>query len=252
MRAMRSILPFLTLVLIGCGARTINDFGIEDFTSVDSATADAASDTIRIVDAAVIDTGTEPRPDSKPPPPPDTCETPLSPGFACIEPPTIAGKKVCNDEAIRALAAACFGFGGEGSKCNAAMKKYNACSNCMLNDWVDDSHLQTGACIKKVDPGNKCAKVIDCTYDCLGEVCGSCDPSPGSGKGGGSEADECYETASSSGGCYDLVVKDYEICAGDPKIAACMPNTEDDLILFYRGACRDGGDWTKAAAGDGT
>jgi hypothetical protein len=243
---------FAALVL-GCGARTINDF--DEFGSP-STTTDSGTTTDSSIDTGSpdtrpppFDTGTPP-PDTRPPP--MGCEAPLSPGFSCLEPPDIAGKKVCTDAAIRELSNGCFGPGATSSKCNAAMKKFATCSNCMLNDWVAETRLQTGACIKKVDPTSKCGTVIDCTYDCLWEVCNACDDTPGTGKGGGSEMDDCYESAAYMGSCYDLAAKDYTECASDPKLSVCIPNTVDDLITFYRGACRDGGDWSKATVPDGT
>lgn len=245
---MRFFLACFGALALGCGARTISDFDLDE--TVGDASADSFSIDTASLDTATFDTGRPPPPDTRPPPP-MTCELPLDPSFACLDVPKLAGKKVCNDAAIRALTNACF-FGGDGGSCEAARKKYGACSKCVIEEWIAESRLESGACIQKIDPKSSCGRVINCTYDCLASVCSECDPEPGSGKGGGSAADDCYENAASTGGCYDLAAKDYTECASDPRFSVCIPNTEEDLIMFYRGACRDGADWSKASAGDGT
>lgn len=117
----------------------------------------------------------------------------------------------------------------------------------MLRDWLDGGSLNVGACVLAVSPGNPCGKTVKCGFDCLAEVCADCDPSAGTGTSGSSEMDECYTNESDIGGkCYAVAMKDYPECAGDPKLSVCFPMDVDAVIPFYRGACRDGGDWTKA------
>lgn len=243
MPAMRALIV-ASLLAIGCGGR----LGLELPLDIDgdAATSDTSSttDSVAIDSRPIAEDSRPPREDTRPPMP-TTCESPLDPSFKCTPPAPVAGKKVCTDAAIRELSDGCFGYDATEGKCNAAMKKYAGCGNCMLYDWIDDNRLAIGACIQKVAPGDKCATAIECTYDCLSEVCAACDTEPGSGKGGGSEADDCWETAA-EGQCYPIAAKDYGVCVGDPKLAVCIPNTVEDLLPFYRGACRDGGDWSKA------
>lgn len=250
MAPMRALL-LTSLCLFACGGRV----GLEDLQPSSNPAADSAvgRDTATQPDSFVPDTSIfeDTRPD--PPPPPDggpsSCEEPVPPDFRCTAPSPIAGKKVCNDVAIRALGEGCFGFDATEGSCSAARKKYPACSTCMLSDWISDNRLAIGACIQKVAPGNPCATTIECTYTCLDVACASCDWEPGSGKGGGSEMDDCWETAA-SGACYSIAAKDYEVCVSDPKLSVCVPNTVEDLLPFYRGACRDGGDWSRAYVAD--
>ena len=60
----------------------------------------------------------------------------------------------------------------------------------------------------------------------------------------GPELDECWQNQSETQ-CAGPA-KDYTACISDPKFSVCYPATVEDVIPFYRGACRDGGDWTHA------
>lgn len=234
---MRSLV-LLSFLLVACGGKVAEDLSATSDASVDSGRPDGTP-----FDSARPDT--RPTPVDVGPPPPVTCATPLSPGFACMEPSPAKGQTVCTDDAIRAIVNGC--FTGTGSGCDAARKKYPACDNCMLRDWLDGGSLNVSACILAVSPGNPCAKTVKCGFDCLADVCGSCDPSPGTGKSGTSEMDDCYTDESDvSGKCYAIAMKDYTECASDPKLSVCFPFDTEAVIPFYRGACRDGGDWSKA------
>jgi len=242
---MRSLV-LLSLLLVACGGKVAGDPSLDSDAAVDSARPDGGP----IFDAA-------PRPDTRPtpvdagpPPPPPTCATPLSSGFACVPPTPKKGQTVCTEEAIKAIVGGCFGDSATESTCNSARKKYPACDNCMLRDWLDNNRLDVAACVLGVTPGNPCAKTIKCGYDCLDDVCSSCDPTPGTGTGGGySEMDDCFNNESEpTGKCYAIAMKDYMECAGDPKLSICFPATVEDVFPFFRGACRDGGDWSKSSS----
>lgn len=233
-----------SFLFMACGGKV----GLLDELAVAS---DAGADSALPDSTPPRDTGTWPLPDASPPPfdtappPPTTCATPLSPGFTCTAPAPGKGQTVCTDDAIRAIVNGC--FTGDGGGCDSARKKFPACERCMLQDWLDEGSLNVGACILAVSPGNPCAKTVKCGMSCLAEVCGSCDPSPGTGSGGMSELDDCYSNESYEGGkCYAVAMRDYVACSEEPKLSVCFPYDLDAVLPFYRGACRDGGDWSKA------
>lgn len=248
---MRFPVLFLACGLVACGGKVglLVELGGDAEPVVDTGTS--------VIDSGVRDTAPPPFDtafDTSPTPVdvgPGTCATPLEPGFTCLAPTPKKGQKVCTEAAIQAIVSGCFGTTGGGSACDAARKKYPACDNCMLTEWIDDTgmSLDVAACIIAIAPGNPCGKTVKCGFDCLSNVCSSCDPSPGTGSGGMSEMDDCYNTESDVGGkCYAIAMKDYFECAGDPKISVCIPTTVESVIPFYRGACRDGGDWSKSSS----
>jgi hypothetical protein len=239
---------FLLSFLIGCGGRVIDGRHVEanpdgsttdsiatDGEPLDTAVFDSSIDTSIDIDAEPIDTG------------PPVCDTPVS-GFSC---PTVTtkGAKVCTDKQIQAFMDACFGSGGDGAACSNAQKMYASCSKCVLESFITPGgYLDVGACMKKVKPASTCAGTTNCLYACWSEACGSCDPS-----GGSTEYDDCLMRQSDpSGSCWEFGAKDYDSCASDPDLAVCVPNSIDALLPFYRGACRDGGNWSKADTPDGT
>jgi hypothetical protein len=208
------------------------------------------------------DTGTAP--DTKPQdtmmPPPDTgagCMQPLPGDFMCKAPTAKAGQTVCNDEAIKGLAEC---FGGDSMKCQAAYMKYTACRTCMLDAWlVQQRFVDTGSCIAKIDPTDKCGTLWQCNIDCQFEVCSEdyCSTDPGTGKTAtSSEQDDCFSASIKKGGttipkgsCYDKATKplnDAMCSTSNPKTAVCWVRTQDDVVKFFRGACRDNADWSQA------
>jgi hypothetical protein len=243
-------LTFLVLFgLVGCGARVIDGRHVE-------ATEDAASSTDGVVtlDSATLDTAVtdssitvdvEPI-DSGPP----VCDEPVASDFTCPA-VTTKGAKTCTDAQIRALMDACFGEGADGSACAAAQKKYGACSKCVLTTFITPGgYLDVGACIAKVKPASDCARSVNCLYACWSDACSSCDTTI---TGGTSEYNDCLVRQSDpSGSCWGFGAKDYESCTSDPDLTVCVPATIDALLPFFRGGCRDGGDWTKAETADGT
>jgi hypothetical protein len=261
---MRNVL-FLCLcgaVLTGCGAKLADDLAAT-VDGGDAGLADGSVPTDVGFDArpdGSPDARPDTRPDSTPPPPPDggpfVCDTPPGPGFVC-PPAAKKGAKVCNDAAIRAILAGCFGAGASGESCSDARAKFASCGGCMLGTFlVDPGFIDIGACMAAVDPKSPCGARVGCTFTCYSETCASCDFSPG--PDGFSEFDECLERASEppgapgSGACWELGGKDYAGCTEDPKFAVCVPFDEAGLLPFYRGACRDGGNWSKASTADGT
>ena len=211
------------------------------------------------VDTAPVDTGKAPA-DTNPPVEtgPVSCAAPLDSSFKCQAPPAKAGQKVCTDEMLTEFAT-CFGS-GDTKRCSAAQTKFAACNKCVLADWLYGDparYIDTGACIAKIDPAEPCAKLFACNIDCQTAVCSECDPTTGSGKTATtSEQSDCMNAAVKKGGtaavpkgaCYDVAAAPLTAAACNTKanIAVCFVRTTDDVIKFYRGACRDGGDWSQA------
>jgi hypothetical protein len=210
---------------------------------------------------SVVDTGT-PKPDTNPPPAetgPLTCETTLDKSFACAEPTVPAGKTVCTDAMIDEFMN-CFGTDADTKKCTAAQTKYAACNTCILKDWLTDTSVNIAACVKSIDPTGTCGKTVQCSNDCLAATCGDCDTSAGSGKTAATTEQQDCERAvqrkpggtKPTGQCWDFGVKDYAACSGDPKFSVCFISAKADLLGFFRGACRDNANWSKADQPDGS
>lgn len=268
---MRISIVVASLLVVGCSsstspsspdaasdtATTAPDTHVADTTTaVDSAVVDSTP----LVDsgrpeAAPIDCGPASETGPGPDPVSSLCEAALPSTFACAPSETKTGSTACTDAMLEELVSGCFGSTATSTKCSAAQTKYPACTTCALNTWLyGGAFIDSGACIRKIDPASKCATAWRCNVDCLDEVCGGCDPTTGSGAGGtGSEMNDCRKkaqfagsTTASKGACYDVASKDSAACKEDCRFAYCFPENNAGLINFYRGACRDGGDWTLA------
>jgi hypothetical protein len=246
---MRALSLLVVFGLVGCGARVIDGRHVaanpDDASTTDSVvTIDTATIDTAVLDDSSVSIDVEPI-DTSPP----LCDTPVS-GFSC---PTVSAKgaKVCNDMQIRAFMDACFGDTGDPSACSNAQSKYASCAKCVLETFITPGgYLDVGACIKKVKPASPCASSVNCLYACWADACSSCDFTI---TGGTSDYNECLIRQSDpTGSCYDFGAKDYDSCTSDPDLTVCVPATIDALLPFYRGGCRDGGDWSKAEKPDGT
>ncbi|MBI2389212.1 MAG: hypothetical protein HYV09_06310 [Deltaproteobacteria bacterium] len=229
-----------SVAFAGCGG--------DDKETTPTADTGVVGDTGGAVDTGATDT-------YKPETAPYTCAAPLPTGFACEEPAGKAGKTVCTDEAIDAIVTGCFSDTATSTTCTNARAKYKACDACTLTDWlVDFIWADSANCIKKVAPTDPCAKSIQCNFDCMLEICSTeeCDTTPGSGKTTtSSEWGDCIQAAQAKGtstkprgACYDIATKDYSACASKDGLGVCFPRSDYDYVLFFRGACRDGGDWS--------
>lgn len=200
--------------------------------AVDSALD--APDTVVVEDNAIPDTMA-----------PKACIEPLDAAFACRAPKERAGRTVCTDAAINA-ALVCFGTDTKG--CMDATTKYPECSAC-VRDWLEGERIDFASCVAALDKTGSCPTTVQCTLDCLDTACASCDTNAGTGSSPSRSArDDCERTVSSmsGGACWDLVAKDYAACAADPKLSVCFPKGLAEMLPFFRGACRDGGDWSRA------
>lgn len=233
------------LLLIGCDGR----FGQRVDRPVEDAFV-AARDS----GSTFNDAGSVPPPfDTRPPPPPVTCALPLPSDFTCIAPDVPAGRTTCTD-AMLAEFVLCFGATGDEKRCSAAVKSFPECNDCVLKEWLYDSRfVNVGACLRAMDPSSPCGRSWRCNVDCLALVCGDCDETPGSGKTATkSERQDCETDAQSKGsstkpiGACAATGTELVTCREDPRFAKCFINTVADVLVFYRGACRDGGDWSRA------
>ncbi|MEO7091933.1 MAG: hypothetical protein ABI175_01705, partial [Polyangiales bacterium] len=112
-----------------------------------------------------------------------------------------------------------------------------------------------------------------CMFACDAAVCSDCDTTPGSSfDGKTSEFQECVNRERRKGGttaprgvCYDLATAKALQCLNDnaDRIDPCFVSElfsptgpgggpdvgamQRETVIFYRGACRDGGDWSKSA-----
>lgn len=234
----RLAFPFACVLVVGCGS-----------TESPAGAPDAATD------AVTKDTGVETSLDARLPP--VSCNNPLPSDFSCEPVRDAPGSGACTDAAIDGMLS-CFRADGSETACAKAQADFPSCAQCVMKDWLLNSQPSSAACVSKVDPGGPCARIVQCNADCLAFVCSgkNCDATPGSGTvGTRSELQDCYvsaqfagSSAKAKGACYDLASKDYGPCATDAKYTVCFPRTVDDLRLFFRGACRDGGNFGDVGA----
>lgn len=199
---------------------------------------------------------------TKPPPAPG-CGQPLPDGFesACVGPKPKAGSTACTDEMLVEIAT-CFAPGLDAKRCAAIQAAAPECAKCTLATWFGRLGADEAACVARVDGEGDCARALQCGRDCLSTVCSfdDCDTTPGSGSTSDrSQWQDCAEAAQSSadsgvdggGACASFAARRAACITG--AAAPCFPNSAEDLLRFFRGACRDGGDWSKvgdAGAGD--
>jgi len=210
--------------------------------------------------------------------PPDTapysCINPFAGSLACEAPVERIGKKVCNDAMLSALSSC---FVGDAKGCYAARDAYAACATCVLDDtadggvpvgWIEGNWIDEGACIRAIDPKSACATVVNCTRACIESACVDCAdgsewnecrdevlaPTTLALPDAGPDADADVDTDADAGGgvCHRLIARQWTACASDPRFRPCIIQTVDDLLPFFRGACRDGADWARAYIADGT
>jgi hypothetical protein len=231
------------VAFVGCGS----DPDVPTPQDGGSDAPDTSMSDTTTVDTARVDTGL---PETAP-----VCPAALPSDFACVAPYLPIAQKVCTDKMLRALLS-CFG-GGDDLKCIAAKKAYPACSSCVINDWLERGEVASASCIQTIDPAGSCGKTLQCAGDCAAKMCEGCAPP---------SRDACHQSVSAGPSadagdagdagagstCYQLAAKDVPACEADPKLRICFVRDAEDLVRFFRGACRDKGDWSKADLPDGT
>jgi hypothetical protein len=102
-----------------------------------------------------------------------------------------------------------------------------------------------------------CDTTVQCYFDCVTEACAACAITAGSGATATSTAwSDCADRArSSKGTCWTVAARDASDCFSTGDTTVCqvdeLAHAKPDfgklgsqILQFYRGACRDGGDWT--------
>ena len=244
------------------GAQTCNGGGGGFDACV--CTADAGADT----KPATVDTGV----DTAVP----LCDQALPSDFACtFAKRRPAGASVCTEAQLQELVKKC--IGDPISKVPAGCSEWKAanaaCVTCIsafsLESVTSRAIPDRNMCYWATFD-DACDKALNCSFDCQAEVCVDCDDTSGSGPGGkGSEYSDCTSrsrvnaTASKPKGlCWDVASKEAAACLDATDINHCIvkelytptgasgaidiPTLQLQAVEFFRGACRDGGDWTNA------
>jgi hypothetical protein len=242
--ASRISVCLFALVAVACGGSSNTPAGTTDAgnsdTSSDAATTIPATDAASGSDSASEASSTDDGGDDSGG---GGCATPLDSTYKCPKTPTAAGAKVCNDDDLTTYVAACFGSGTTAT-CDAWTAAHASCNTC-VNAWIySDGFINTGACYVAIDPtATDCANADSCSDDCVNNVvCSACVTD--------TETTACDNAATASGGaCFTVAnIAKLTTCQADAKFAACQINTDADVLKFFRGACRDGGDWTNAGS----
>lgn len=174
------------------------------------------------------------------------CPDPVPEGYVCGAASLPAAAKACSDEDLAGVVKNCFHAGGD---CPGWRAAHAACDACVAA-WVHPTLRGPywAACYKAIDKASDCGRLEHCAGDCLKHTCynGSCSTD--------AEARSCEERVLSSGGACAtaLDLTKWKACQADPQFLPCR-RVENDagLIQFYRGACRDGGDWSLSATPKG-
>lgn len=234
-----SLLALITLA-VGCG-------------SSDPEVTPVADSALETGDTGAIDTGS--KVDTGVPPVPG-CEVDLPSDFACAAPTKTAGKTTCTEAALQEFVVKCLNEEITVPADCAGWKTANAdCAACVA-DWSWDRipgkvYPDDYKCYWSTFDAT-CGKTVNCLFSCQDEVCTDCVDE---------EAATCYEDAEKSGGrCWDVAGKDAAGCFDKTDLSGCnvdeiyanvpkIANLREQLLKFYRGACRDNGDWKNAKSG---
>jgi len=240
----------------------VNDSG-SDATDVkvDSTPTDSAKDS-----------ATETTTDALP-----LCDQDVPTTFACKAPTKTAGGTACSEAVLQDFLDKCVKADFTVPSTCADWRIANAACNTCLLAWIIDPKIDD----TKVYPDSykcywshfddACGKAVNCSYDCQDAVCNACDTNPGTGAdGSASEYDDCTGraiAASPKGKCYDMAAKDADACFSKTDVTICdndeyyypsgsggtadLTKLRKGVLEFYRGACRDGGDWTNATSAVG-
>ena len=237
-------------------------------------------DTTPSGDTAPRDTGVKPPTDGAT----LVCDKlPLDPAFKC-EAPTAAQKggpatTDCTEAMLQEFATKCMSADYKvGSACTEFKDAHPACNTCIGN-WALDSSIIPGKVYPDRDKcwyktlTEACSTSINCMFKCDDAVCTDCDKAAGSAPDGKtSEYQACVNRERKKGGttvpkgaCYDLATGAALGCLNDnaDKVAPCfvselftptgtggkadLTSLQREVVIFYRGACRDGGSWTNSS-----
>ncbi len=237
---MHGVRILLVSLLLGCDGR----FGQRVERTVEDASV--------ATDAFAVDSFVPSPLDTAAPPTRLSCDIPVPDGFRCQPAVGRPGSAACT-EAMLAEFVTCFGVDFDSVRCTKASAQFPECKRCVLETWIFENQVNSGACLLAIDPKSHCGQAWRCTTECLNEVCADCDTTPGSGTDAKtSERDDCERRAqikgtseTASGPCAGPSLE-LRACREEPRFAPCFVASKEELLRFYRGACRDNGDWSGA------
>jgi hypothetical protein len=287
-RGIRLLAEFLVVsaLVVGCGGRVNESSSSDTDAGTDSAIVgldaeepfDIGTPDTRPTPDTWKDFGLEPTPE------PTVCDHVLPSFFECTA-PTATDKggppsKDCTEADLEDFVMSCiYADYKVGPGCTSWKDAHPACNTC-VGHWALSTAVIPGQIYpdrdkcyyQLLDPS--CSTSFLCMSACDEAVCDGCDPAPGSGASGkASEWQECVNreraeggTGSPKGACYDLAAGAALKClssaadltspcvvnelfaptgtGGHPDVTLMRP----EVLVFYRGACRDGGDWTKSSS----
>ena len=233
-----------------------------------SSTTDPAvvPDTDTGTDVAVVDTGAKPDSGSKPDgdAKPDSigplCDLDLPADFACKPPTKTPGSTKCTEATLESYVKACYKpLGGDATKCSA-WKSANADCNTCIGAWTYKSGAPARDYCYYQIMTTECANAVSCYFSCINDVCADCASDPTSYQEcqtrarAKSPAGKCYDNsykAADGAKCFDATVLDPCIVDEYPKPTPDTTMLNDQLLEFYRGACRDNANWKDAKSAGG-
>jgi hypothetical protein len=215
---------------------------------------EAAADTGGKVDTgAKPDTG--PKPETAPPP---SCDLDLPSDFACKPPTKTPGSTKCSEATLQSFVKACYKpLGGDATKCTAWKSANADCATCTTAWTYKSGAPARDYCYYQIMT-TECANAVFCYFSCINEVCADCASDPTeytdcqTRNRASKPPGKCYENsykAAETATCFDsakldpCIVDDYALTTPDPV------KLSDQLLTFYRGACRDNADWKDATSG---
>ncbi len=227
-----------------------------------TCTGDAGGDTKPVTP---IDAG-----DTSPP----LCDLALSSDFSCA--PAVnrpAPKTTCTETQLQDLVKACVGddISKTPTGCSAWKAANPECASCTtafsLTGFSSRAIPDRNMCYWAVFD-DACDTALNCSFQCQAEVCAECSSESGSSPDGKTtEYSDCTARARSNatsarpkGKCWDIASKDAAACLDKVDVDVCYVDEywnptgaggkydpvlmRQQIVEFYRGACRDGGDWT--------
>ncbi|MBK7396357.1 MAG: hypothetical protein IPJ34_08660 [Myxococcales bacterium] len=220
----------------------------------DPVTEDTGTGTDAVAEVA----DAKPETETKPPFEVGLCDKPLAATFKCEAPIKLAGQTTCGEDDVQGFLKACWTpLGGSKDLCTAWQTAHATCNKCIAAwSYTSNGNPNRDACYYRVMT-TTCANAVKCYFDCVTQACADCSDS--------TENLDCQKRARAAGGaCYENSYKqaDTEKCFdGKGPIDPCVVDElskgssadkallADQLSIFYRGACRDNGDWSKASTG---
>ena len=227
------------------GAQTCNAAGT--FDACVCTTIDSGVDTAAPVDTAPV-----------------LCDQPLPTDFKCVAPKKATPGKACSESQLQEMVNAC--IASPLSKTPATCAPWKAanvdCAACVVGFSV--TYYPSRAVPSRnqcywATFDDECDTALQCSFDCQAQSCDACDTSTGTSADGKTSAySECQDRVRASkpvGACWELISKKANTCLAATPYDFCIlselnketpdiPTLKPQVIEFYRGACRDGGDWT--------